>query len=121
MQSVLLGTAFSAIVLHVAPEAAIGGPLAAVRNGDRIRRSTANKRIDLVVDEAAPCCSRRRCCSWLADRRSLPDFRRGAAAINRAIDCLVKSPETRTRDLGGQLGTAAFTGKLCAEIERACG
>lgn len=44
------GTAFGTIVLHVAPEAAIGGPLAAVRNGDRIRLSVAAKRIDLLVD-----------------------------------------------------------------------
>jgi dihydroxy-acid dehydratase len=34
------------------PEAAIGGPLAAVRNGDRIRLSIANKRIDLLVEDA---------------------------------------------------------------------
>jgi dihydroxy-acid dehydratase len=46
------GTAFGSIVLHVAPEAAIGGPLAAVRNGDRIRLSIENKRIDLLVDDA---------------------------------------------------------------------
>ncbi len=45
------GTAFGSIVLHVAPEAAIGGPLAAVRNGDRIRLSVANKRIDLLVED----------------------------------------------------------------------
>lgn len=45
------GTAFGTIVLHVAPEAAIGGPLAVVRNGDRIRLSVASKRIDLLVDE----------------------------------------------------------------------
>jgi len=45
------GTAFGTVVLHVAPEAAIGGPLAAVRNGDRIRLSVAGKRIDLLVDE----------------------------------------------------------------------
>ena len=45
------GTAFGSIVLHVAPEAAVGGPLAAVRNGDRIRLSIQNKRIDLLVDE----------------------------------------------------------------------
>jgi dihydroxy-acid dehydratase len=38
--------------LHVAPEAGIGGPLAAVRNGDRIRLSVANKRIDLLVPDA---------------------------------------------------------------------
>ena len=46
------GTAFGSIVLHVSPEAAIGGPLAAVRNGDRVRLSVAEKRIDLLVDEA---------------------------------------------------------------------
>jgi len=45
------GTAFGTIVLHVAPEAAVGGPLAVVRNGDRIRLSVASKRIDLLVDE----------------------------------------------------------------------
>jgi len=45
------GTAFGTVVLHVAPEAAIGGALAAVRNGDRIRLSVAGKRIDLLVDE----------------------------------------------------------------------
>ncbi len=45
------GTAFGTIVLHVAPEAAIGGPLGAVRNGDRIRLSVSQKRIDLLVDD----------------------------------------------------------------------
>ena len=33
------GTAFGTIVLHVTPEAAVGGPLALVQNGDRIRLS----------------------------------------------------------------------------------
>jgi dihydroxy-acid dehydratase len=46
------GTAFGAIVLHVTPEAAAGGPLALVRNGDRIRLSAREKRIDLLVDAA---------------------------------------------------------------------
>ena len=46
------GTAFGTVVLHVAPEAAVGGPLAAVRNGDRIRLSVKDKRIDLLVDAA---------------------------------------------------------------------
>lgn len=45
------GTAFGTIVLHIAPESAIGGPLALVRTGDRIRLSVAEKRIDLLVDE----------------------------------------------------------------------
>ena len=46
------GTAYGTIVLHVSPEAAIGGPLALVKNGDRIRVSVKNRRIDLLVDEA---------------------------------------------------------------------
>ena len=44
------GTAFGTIVLHVAPEAAVGGPLALVRNGDRIRLSVKERKLDLVVE-----------------------------------------------------------------------
>jgi 3-isopropylmalate dehydrogenase len=72
-------------------------------------------------DKANPCSlvlSAAMLLEWLADKRNLADFRRGAEAINSAVDHLVKSPETRTRDLGGRLGTKAFTEKLCAEIER---
>jgi dihydroxy-acid dehydratase len=49
------GTAYGTIVLHVSPEAAIGGPLALVKNGDRIRISVKHRRIDLQVadDELA--------------------------------------------------------------------
>ena len=46
------GTAFGTIVLHVAPEAALGGPLALVRTGDRIRLSVSERRVDWLVDEA---------------------------------------------------------------------
>src|SRR5437588_3873813 len=46
------GTAFGTIVLHVTPDAASGGPLGLVRNGDRIRLSVKDRRIDLLVDEA---------------------------------------------------------------------
>jgi dihydroxy-acid dehydratase len=46
------GTAYGTIVLHISPEAAAGGPLALVRNGDRIRLSVKDRRIDLLVDEA---------------------------------------------------------------------
>ena len=46
------GTAFGAIVLHVTPESAIGGPLALVRNGDCIRLDVPARRLDLLVDEA---------------------------------------------------------------------
>jgi len=46
------GTAYGTIVLHITPEAATGGPLAFVRNGDRIRLSVKARRIDLLVDDA---------------------------------------------------------------------
>jgi dihydroxy-acid dehydratase len=46
------GTAFGTIVLHVAPEAAVGGPLALVRNGDRIRLDVANRKLELLVSDA---------------------------------------------------------------------
>jgi dihydroxy-acid dehydratase len=46
------GTAFGTIVLHVTPDSASGGPLALVRNGDRIKLSVKDRRIDLMVDDA---------------------------------------------------------------------
>jgi dihydroxy-acid dehydratase len=45
------GTAFGSIVLHVTPESAIGGPLAYVRNGDRIRLSVQKREISLLVSD----------------------------------------------------------------------
>ena len=45
------GTAFGSIVLHVTPEAAIGGPLAQVRNGDRIRLSVARRELSLLISD----------------------------------------------------------------------
>jgi len=46
------GTAFGSVVLHVCPEAAIGGPLALVRDGDRITLDVPNRRLDLDVSDA---------------------------------------------------------------------
>ncbi|MEQ3552733.1 dihydroxy-acid dehydratase [Pseudonocardia nematodicida] len=46
------GTAYGTVVLHVAPEAAAGGPLALVRTGDRIRLDVPHRTVDLLVDEA---------------------------------------------------------------------
>ncbi len=46
------GTAFGSIVLHVTPESAIGGPLAYVQNGDRIRLSVAKREISLLISDA---------------------------------------------------------------------
>ncbi len=43
------GTGYGTIVLHVTPESAVGGPLAYVRSGDRIRLSVQNREISLLV------------------------------------------------------------------------
>lgn len=46
------GTAFGTVVLHVTPEAAVGGPLSIVRTGDRIRLSVSQRGIDLLVEQS---------------------------------------------------------------------
>ena len=46
------GTAYGTVVLHTAPEAAAGGPLAVVRNGDMITLDVAARRLHLHVDDA---------------------------------------------------------------------
>jgi dihydroxy-acid dehydratase len=46
------GTSYGAVVLHVAPESAIGGPLALVEDGDLIRLDVEGRKLDLVVDDA---------------------------------------------------------------------
>jgi L-arabonate dehydrase len=46
------GTAYGTVVLHTAPEAAAGGPLAVVENGDMIALDVAGRRLDLLVDQA---------------------------------------------------------------------
>jgi dihydroxy-acid dehydratase len=44
------GTAYGTVILHVAPEAAIGGPIALVRDGDPVRLDVDARRVDVVVD-----------------------------------------------------------------------
>jgi dihydroxy-acid dehydratase len=46
------GTAFGTVVLHITPEAAVGGPLAVVENGDRIRLDVEARIIELLIDDA---------------------------------------------------------------------
>jgi dihydroxy-acid dehydratase len=45
------GTAFGAVVLHVSPEAAVGGVLALVRDGDEIELDVPARRLQLLVSE----------------------------------------------------------------------
>ena len=46
------GTSYGAVVLHIAPESAVGGPLALVRDGDLIRLDVDARTLDVMVDEA---------------------------------------------------------------------
>jgi dihydroxy-acid dehydratase len=97
------GTAFGAVILHVSPEAAIGGPLAHVRSGDRIRFSTRERRLDLLVsaDELA-----RRAGSF----RPAASPARGYARLHHAsvmqaergcdFDFLTSAPDRRFGDPG---------------------
>jgi dihydroxy-acid dehydratase len=62
------GTAFGTIVLHIAPESAVGGPLAIVQTGDRIALDVEARRIDLLVDNAE---IERRLAAW----KQLPPHR----------------------------------------------
>jgi dihydroxy-acid dehydratase len=79
------GTAFGTIVLHVAPESAIGGPLALVRNGDRIELNVAARRLHLHVDEAE-LASRR--AEW---RPPAPSFTRGYGRLY--LEHVTQAPE----------------------------
>ena len=69
------GTAFGTVVLHVAPEAAAGGPLRAVQDGDTIVLDVDAQQLDLDVDPAEV--ARR------LDRRGPvePKYRRGYGAL----------------------------------------
>jgi len=46
------GTAYGTVVLHTAPEAAVGGPLAVVRTGDMIELDVPNRKLHLDVSDA---------------------------------------------------------------------
>ena len=69
------GTAFGTVILHISPEAAVGGPLALVRNGDRIRVSVREQSLDLLVEEEE--LARRRA-EWLdLNGKAAPARKRG--------------------------------------------
>jgi len=46
--------------------------------------------------------------NWLGEQRRLPAFDAAGSAIERAVDAVLATPENRTRDLGGTVGTDAF-------------
>ncbi|PRX98036.1 L-arabinonate dehydratase [Allonocardiopsis opalescens] len=73
------GTSYGTCVLHVAPESAVGGPLALVRTGDLIELDVARRRLELLVDPAE---LERRRADW---RPPVSPYQRGyaRAALSR--------------------------------------
>ena len=69
------GTAYGTVVLHVCPEAALGGPLALVREGDWIALDVQGRTLHLEVDEAE---LERRRAEWTMPE---PDFKSGYQAL----------------------------------------
>ena len=81
------GTAFGTIVLHIAPEAAVGGPLAIVRTGDRISLDVEARRIELLIDDAE---LQRRLAEW----RALPQREKPMRGYARLFeDCVLQADQ----------------------------
>jgi dihydroxy-acid dehydratase len=82
------GTAYGTIILHIAPEAAVGGPLGLVRTGDRIKLSVKERTLDVLVDEAE-----------LAKRRASQDGRpAGSDTAVRGYDKLFRETVMQAPD-----------------------
>jgi dihydroxy-acid dehydratase len=98
------GTAYGTVILHVAPEAEAGGPLALVETGDDIEFDGPNRRLQLLVDEAE--LARRRA-AWEANRPK-PRYDRGWYKLY--IDTVLQA------DRGADLDF--LVGKSSAEVTR---
>ena len=69
------GTSYGACVLHIAPEAHVGGPLGLVRNGDMIEIDVEARRLALLVSEAELAARR---AAW---NPAVPRYGRGYGAM----------------------------------------
>jgi dihydroxy-acid dehydratase len=93
------GTAYGTVVLHTAPESAAGGPLALVRNGDRITLDVAGRRLQLEVDDAE--LARRRA-TWMP-----PASHAGRGYIKLYVDHVLQANDGVDLDfLVGRSGSA---------------
>ncbi len=79
------GTSYGTVVLHVAPEAAVGGPLAVVRDGDMIELDAQRGVLNLLVDERE---RQRRLAEWKPDP---PRYTQGYRAL--WIDQVTQAPD----------------------------
>jgi dihydroxy-acid dehydratase len=78
---------------HIAPEAAIGGPLALIKDGDPIRIDADAKRIDVMLDDAE--LARRRA-AWIA-----PAPRHGAGLLAKYAQCVGQADQGAVTHKGG--------------------
>jgi dihydroxy-acid dehydratase len=97
------GTSYGACVLHVTPESYVGGPLALVRDGDRIQLDVAARTISLLVSD-----------DELAARRAAwtpppPKFERGFG--------LLYSRHVQQADLGCDFDFLETTGSAASSAE----
>src|SRR5437016_508939 len=94
---------------HVAPEAAVGGPIAAVEEGDTIAFDVERRRLDLAVDEAV---IRQRLARWRppAPRYTSGVFAKYVAMVSSAAEGAV------TRPGGGAAATAAAAGPPARDV-----
>ena len=101
------GTGFGTVVLHVTPESAIGGPLALIRTGDRIRLDTAGRRLDVLVGDEE-LAERRR--AWVPGRRTT---RVAIGVCTCGRSCRPTKAATWTSSSGGQrrYGPGSRTGE----------
>jgi dihydroxy-acid dehydratase len=76
---------------HVAPEAAVGGPIAAVREGDAIQFDVERRRLDLLVDDAV---IRERLAGWRPPppRYATGVFARYASMVSSAAEGAILAP-----------------------------
>lgn len=92
------GTAFGTVVLHVTPEAAVGGPLALVRTGDRIRLSVSRRELSLLVSDEE-LAQRRAASDWIepsAPRGYLKLFLQTVTQADQGVDFdFLRAAETR--------------------------
>jgi dihydroxy-acid dehydratase len=79
------GTSFGTIVVHIAPESAVGGPLAIVKDGDCIELNVPERRLELLVPEAE---MRSRLAAW---RPPAPHYERGYGKMY--LDHILQAPE----------------------------
>ena len=98
------GTAYGTVILHVAPEAEMGGPLALVRDGDEIAFDGPNRSLTLLVDEAV-----------LASRRVAWEAARQPSKYNRGwyrlyIDTVLQADQGVDLDF--------LVGKSSADVTR---